>query len=305
LDLDAGLHDVEIFYWDQAGRFVFDLQLKDSTGTNIWVEDNLSRPVDDALTTYEDVPITINVIGNDTDVDGDLDPASLVLQTNPANGVVTINADGTVLYTPNANYTGVDSFTYTVGDTAGNTSNEATVTVAVTALSNSAVYGDGDANIMVGDSGADTLVGGAGNDVLRGAGGSDLLIGGTDDDIFLWQSGDEGTVVAPVSDRVADFHMSESDVLKIGDLLSGVTGIEDGAALDNYLHFEQSGNDVVISVNTTGSGGSYDEGSTAFDAGVTQTITLENTQMSDIAGGGITDAQIIDNLLSTSHLDIT
>ncbi|MEN9466155.1 MAG: hypothetical protein RL081_156 [Pseudomonadota bacterium] len=42
--------------------------------------------------------------------------------SNPANGTVVVNADGTFTYTPNANFTGADSFTYTITDADGDTS---------------------------------------------------------------------------------------------------------------------------------------------------------------------------------------
>ena len=53
--------------------------------------------------------------------------------STPANGTVVNNGDGTVTYTPNAGFFSPpdDTFTYTVGDLAGNTSNAATVTVTV------------------------------------------------------------------------------------------------------------------------------------------------------------------------------
>ncbi len=52
--------------------------------------------------------------------------------TQPANGTVTLVA-GVVSYTPNANYFGTDSFTYTVSDGNGGTAT-ATVNVTVTAV---------------------------------------------------------------------------------------------------------------------------------------------------------------------------
>ena len=39
----------------------------------------------------------------------------------PAHGTATVNADGTITYTPAANYHGADSFTYTIGDGNGGT----------------------------------------------------------------------------------------------------------------------------------------------------------------------------------------
>ena len=88
---------------------------------------------DDTATTNQDTAVTINVVANDTDADGDLDPTSVVVTGGPANGTVVNNGDGTVTYTPNTGFFSPpdDTFTYTVGDLAGNTSNTATVTVTV------------------------------------------------------------------------------------------------------------------------------------------------------------------------------
>jgi len=69
-------------------------------------------------------PVTINVLANDTDADGDaLSVASI---TQPTNGAAVLNADYTVKYTPRAGFTGADSFTYVLKDAQG-----ATVTGAV------------------------------------------------------------------------------------------------------------------------------------------------------------------------------
>jgi len=46
---------------------------------------------------------------------------------------VAINTDGTVTYTPAANYNGADSFTYTISDGQGGTSTATVVTITVTA----------------------------------------------------------------------------------------------------------------------------------------------------------------------------
>jgi VCBS repeat-containing protein len=90
--------------------------------------------VDDAVTTDEDVPIDINVLANDTDPDGDetLDPTSVTIVDQPANGTVTVNPEtGVVTYTPNENFNGTDSFTYTVADNEGLVSEPATVTITI------------------------------------------------------------------------------------------------------------------------------------------------------------------------------
>ncbi len=82
---------------------------------------------DDSATTDEDQAATIDLLANDNDMDGD----SLTISHigAPAHGAVTPGADGLVTYTPNANYYGEDSFTYTISDGNGAV---ATATVRVT-----------------------------------------------------------------------------------------------------------------------------------------------------------------------------
>lgn len=81
--------------------------------------------------TNSNTAVTINILSNDSDPDGTLNTASVTVTTNPARGTVTINPDGTVRYTPAANYVGADSFAYTVKDNHGIASNPATVTLTV------------------------------------------------------------------------------------------------------------------------------------------------------------------------------
>ena len=83
--------------------------------------------VNDTASTDEDTPVTTdNVLANDTDVDDTLIPASITAFTQGTNGTVVSNGDGTFTYTPNANFNGSDSFTYTISD--GTSSDTATVT---------------------------------------------------------------------------------------------------------------------------------------------------------------------------------
>ena len=88
--------------------------------------------VNDAYTTAEDTPLTIaapGVLVNDNDPDGD--PMTVALVGAPTNGTVTLNPNGSFLYTPNANYNGIDTFTYRANDGTAN-SNVATVTITIT-----------------------------------------------------------------------------------------------------------------------------------------------------------------------------
>ena len=96
--------------------------------------------VDDSYATDEDTPLTVaapGVLGNDTDVDGD--PLTRGAgRPVPANGTLTLNADGTFTYTPNANFNGSDSFTYKANDGTVD-SNVATVTITVDAVNDAPV----------------------------------------------------------------------------------------------------------------------------------------------------------------------
>jgi VCBS repeat-containing protein len=77
------------------------------------------QATDDVAATLEDTPVTIDVLANDTDADGN--PLMPVLVDGPAHGSLTLNADGTFTYTPEANYNnnypdGADGFTYRASD---------------------------------------------------------------------------------------------------------------------------------------------------------------------------------------------
>ncbi len=84
---------------------------------------------DDVVSTTTGVPVTVSVIANDADPDGD--PISVVSWTQPAQGAVNCSAAGDCTYSPLSAFTGTDFFTYSISDQRGGTST-ATVTVSVT-----------------------------------------------------------------------------------------------------------------------------------------------------------------------------
>ena len=85
-------------------------------------------PKNDAAATAPDRPVTINdTLANDSDPDGDT--LSLVNNTKPANGTVTVSGNK-YIYTPNTGFHGLDSFVYRVSDGHGLTAT-ATVTIDV------------------------------------------------------------------------------------------------------------------------------------------------------------------------------
>ena len=89
--------------------------------------------LDDAVSVLQNTPVTIDVLANDADTDGTLDVITVAIQTAPGHGGAQVNADGTVTYTPDMEFSGTDTFTYSVADDDGGVSGPATVTVTVDA----------------------------------------------------------------------------------------------------------------------------------------------------------------------------
>lgn len=85
----------------------------------------------DAVNTVVDTAVVINVLANDVDQDGTINPATLTL-INPAALDLAINPlDNTVTFTPALGFVGAATFSYTVQDDLGAVSNTATVTINV------------------------------------------------------------------------------------------------------------------------------------------------------------------------------
>lgn len=86
--------------------------------------------VDDAYTTNQDTTLTVNaangVLANDTPNGGTVVAFDA---TSTANGTVSVNPDGSFVYTPASSFTGNDSFTYVVGNAAGQRTCTVTITV--------------------------------------------------------------------------------------------------------------------------------------------------------------------------------
>lgn len=93
---------------------------------------------DDSATTVEDTPVTIDVLANDDDLDGDV--LTVVSATAGASGTTEVNLDGTIRYTPNAGFTGNDAFSYVISD--GEATSSADVFVSVSPASEPPPSGD-------------------------------------------------------------------------------------------------------------------------------------------------------------------
>lgn len=87
---------------------------------------------DDRVTTPQNTPITINVAANDLGFLVVLDPPNITPLSQPTNGTIVKNADGTITYTPTAGFTGQDSFTYQICGQSPDNSVCAVATVYIT-----------------------------------------------------------------------------------------------------------------------------------------------------------------------------
>ena len=95
------------------------------SGTTTSTTPVLPIAVDDRSTTAINTPVVVNVLGNDTP-NGATTPNVV---TNPANGTVVVNLDGSIEYRPNTGFEGIDTFVYEICNTDGCAS--ATVTINV------------------------------------------------------------------------------------------------------------------------------------------------------------------------------
>jgi len=155
VDTSATIGDVNA--WDPDGSFTYDpdgqfeylkagnsatdsftYTVSDSNGGNdtatvtITINGVNDPPVavNDSAITNENTPVTVDVLSNDSDVDGDTLTVDSV--TQGTNGSVANNGSY-VTYTPALNFTGTDSFTYTISDGNGGI-DTATVNVNVTVI---------------------------------------------------------------------------------------------------------------------------------------------------------------------------
>ena len=123
-----------------AGVDTFRYTIKDLEGATsnvatvtITVEsiNDLPIAVNDVFSTLQGQPVRVNLIANDRDPDGFINPQSIVITLNPKSGTIRVHGDGTVTFTPSPSFLGTDTFRYTVRDNSGATSNQAVVTVNV------------------------------------------------------------------------------------------------------------------------------------------------------------------------------
>lgn len=230
----------------------------------------------DSFSMTESTTLTLPVLTNDFDPEGDR--LSFVSLTQPSQGRLDLQDDGTLIYTANPDFSGIDSFSYVIQDIYGTPSAPATVTITVNPLNfegtsgadtltgtgtgntlrgkagNDLLYGMGGDDILHGDSQNDTLFGGDGNDTLNGGSqddvlsggvGSDRLIGGTGNDRYVYTS------LTDAGDTINDF-INGNDVLDLRELLAGLNYQASNAIANGYLRFVRKGGNTEVQIKPNG-----------------------------------------------------
>jgi VCBS repeat-containing protein len=122
-----------------SGTDTFSYTISDGTAQDSATVTVIVHPVNDpptaasdSYTATQDIPLDVpawsGVLANDSDPEGD--SLSAVWESGPSNGILDLHADGGFRYTPNAGFSGQDSFTYHATD-GQLSSNSTTVTIQV------------------------------------------------------------------------------------------------------------------------------------------------------------------------------
>ena len=98
---------------------------------------------DDNIEANEEEAKTFNVLGNDNDPDGDT--LTISIESTPEHGTVSVGDGGELTYTPEADFSGADSFTYSATD-GGGLRDVATVTINVNPTNDPPTAGDDSVN---------------------------------------------------------------------------------------------------------------------------------------------------------------
>ncbi|MEM9797124.1 MAG: Ig-like domain-containing protein [Pseudomonadota bacterium] len=281
-----------------------------ATGTvSITVEAVNDNPVaqDDIATVTEDVVLEIDVLANDSDVDGPaLSISEIDRQTVAADGAVTLAsgvivellASGALRIDQNGAFedlrtgqTALQEIAYTVSDGAGGT---AAGLLSLTI--------EGETDEIVGTEGDDLLSGTALTDTMRGEGGHDELYGLDGDDTILGGAGNDLVLGGEGSDDLSG--NEGNDIIEGGignDVLDGGTGLDTlrGGDGDDLL-FGGDQADILAG----GRGADRLDGGTGYDTASYETaasgiaVWLDNSNAGDFTGEAIGDV-----FVSVEHVD--
>jgi hypothetical protein len=209
----------------------------DTAVVTITVEPVNDAPVaaDDSATTDQETAVTVDVLANDSDIDGD--SLSVSSASNPPNGSAVINGDDTITYTPDPGFVGVDSFTYTISDGNGGF-DTATLTIIVLPVA-------ADCNLYPIALNQETLVGAEPGDIL-----DDIMNGGQPGNFgwLTWNGNNNVPALVASLTPPGNSHIYENPndpddhIVSIGDWVEGKPGVSNASgvrnALDNLIGME-------------------------------------------------------------------
>ncbi|MBE9103937.1 cadherin-like domain-containing protein [Nostoc cf. edaphicum LEGE 07299] len=281
---------------------------------NITAVNDAPVAVNDSITTKRNIPVIISattLLSNDKDVDVS-DVLSITGFTQPSQGSLVNNNDGTYTYTPAQNYYGFDSFTYSISDGHGGNS---TATVNLTINQYNVINGtlgadnlNGTVNIDVisGLQGNDTLQGLGDNDTLDGADGNDSLDGGAGVDSLIGGKGNDIYIVDNLNDIILESLNAGTDLVKssvswvLGNNLENLTLTGSGAIYGtgnsfNNILIGNTGANILNGEN--GNDNLFGDSDNDTLLGGAGNDTLDGGLGSDSLNGGVgNDIYIVDNL---------
>jgi VCBS repeat-containing protein len=276
----------------------------------------------DSASVAEDSAVLIDVLANDSDVDGDAMAivlggaksalgASLVLD----HGQVRYIADADSFDLLAAGQSVTDSFTYSADDGHGGLSAPVTVKVTVSeagdnqllngsnkgdtfidAAGHDTTYngGNGDdvlsggdgADTLYGNNGSDILFGGSGIDHLDGGNGTDILVGGAGDDVLTGGNGPDTFVITADSgrDTITDFRPN------LDHIVVGYAGGANAAELNAWLKTAHSGTGFAFADIDTDGNGQLDAVAVTGGSLGANTIVLNDWSVATLVGQGFLTA---------------
>jgi Ca2+-binding RTX toxin-like protein len=204
--------------------------------------DHFPDAVNDAASTSFNTAVTINALANDNL--GDTPTVVSAFDAVTAHGTVT-NSGGSFTYTPALDWSGADSFVYTIQDTDGDT-DSATVSV-MTGTPPPPPPPPPDGVTLTGTSAGETLTGGTGNDTISGLGGHDWLYGGAGNDKITGGTGNDDL-----------FGGAGADVFDYNNINESTPGAGEGKR--DFIHDFQVGVDKIdLSTIDARAGGSSNQ----------------------------------------------
>lgn len=163
----------------------------------VWAPDSPPTCSDSTATTKEDTPVEIDADCNDTGPQYEQSTVRAFIESQPSHGKVEQQFAGDpITYTPNAGFSGNDSFQVRSFDKFGFGSDKGTVTVTVTPAlrcghKKVTIFGTPAGETLNGTNGPDVFAAFGGKDKIRGRGGNDIVCGGGGNDSINAGSGND------------------------------------------------------------------------------------------------------------------